>query len=68
MASRFDDWTRRYPATATWHGWSSEEATAVRRRAARLERLACGLAGVAPEAVGRLPWTARALATARAAG
>ena len=68
MASRFDDWTRRYPATATWHGWSNEEATAVRRRASRLERLACDLAGVAPEAVERLPWTARALATARAAG
>jgi hypothetical protein len=65
MAGRFADWTRRYPQTADWHGWTGGDAATVRRRAARLELAACELAGVAPEAVRRLAWTGRALATAR---
>ena len=68
MAGRFADWTRRYPEGANRHGWSGAEATAVRRRAERLESAACALAGVTPGAVRRLPWTGRALAVARAAG
>jgi len=68
MADRFADWTRRYPEGVSWHGWSGAEATAVRRRAERLESAACALAAVTSEAVRRLPWTGRALAIARAAG
>ena len=68
MAGRFADWTRRYPDGVNWHGWSGAEATAVRRRAEHLESAACALARVTPEAVGRLAWTDRALAVARAAG
>jgi hypothetical protein len=68
MAVRFADWTRRYPETAGWHGWSSVEAAAVRRRAERIEAEACALADVAPEAVRRLRWTGRALAAARSDG
>lgn len=68
MADRFTDWTRRYPKSAGWHGWSGAEASAVRRRAERLEAAACALAGVAPDVVRRLPWTAHALAAARASG
>ena len=40
----------------------------MRRRAEHLESAACALARVTPEAVGRLAWTDRALAVARAAG
>lgn len=65
MATRFADWRRRYPESAAWHGWSGAEAATVLRRAARLESLACGLAGVAPGGVRRLQWTGYAL---RAAG
>jgi|GEM_PF-751767 len=68
MADRFADWTRRYPEGVNWHGWSGAEATAVRRRAERLESAACALAAVTSEAVRRLPWTGRAIAIARAAG
>src|SRR5450759_5152181 len=68
MADRFADWTRRYPEGVNWHGWSGAEATAVRRRAERLESAACALAAVTSDAVRRLPWTGRALAIARAAG
>jgi hypothetical protein len=68
MAVRFADWTRRYPETAGWHGWSGVEAAAVRRRAERIEAEACALADVAPEAVRRLRWTGRALAAARSDG
>jgi len=68
MAGRFADWTRRYPEGVNWHGWSGAEATAVRRRAERLESAACALAAVTPEAVRRLPWTRRALAVVRAVG
>ena len=68
MAGRFADWTRRYPEGVNWHGWSGAEAAVVRRRAERIETAACALAGVAPRAVRRLPWTGRALAAARAAG
>ena len=64
MAGRFADWTRRYPESADWHGWSGPEAAAVRRRAERIESAACALAGVAPAAVRRLAWTGRALAVA----
>jgi hypothetical protein len=66
MAGRFADWMRRYPDGGGWHGWSSPEAAAVRRRAERIESAACALAGVRPEEVSRLRWTARALGVARA--
>jgi hypothetical protein len=66
MAGRFADWTRRYPESVGWHGWSGAEAAAVRRRAERIESAACALAGTTPGAVRRLRWTGRALAAARA--
>jgi HD superfamily phosphodiesterase len=60
MAERFASWQRRYPG-----GWSSAEAAAVRRRAARLESDVCRSAGVAPTDVRRLRWTGPALRAAR---
>jgi hypothetical protein len=60
---RFEGWRRRYPG-----GWSTDEESLARRRAAALERAVCARAGVTPAAVGRLPWTAPALAAARRRG
>jgi HD superfamily phosphodiesterase len=60
MADRFASWERRYP-----DGWSSDEAAAAHRRADELEAEVCGAAGVAPNEVGRLPWTGPAIRAAR---
>jgi hypothetical protein len=60
MAERFTSWQRRYPG-----GWSTAEAVAVRRRADYLESDVCRAAGVVPNEVRRLRWTAAALRAAR---
>jgi hypothetical protein len=65
MAGRFDEWARRYPEGHG--GWTPDVASAVRRRAERLESDVCALAGVAAGDVGRLVWTGPALARARTA-
>jgi hypothetical protein len=63
MADRFASWKRRYPDDGV--GWTADTRDAVRRRAERLEADTCRAAGVAPDDVGRLAWTARALRAAR---
>jgi hypothetical protein len=62
MATRFRSWERRYPAP-----WSAAPVEVLRQHAARLEADVCALAGVAPEAVGRLRWTTAALLAVSAA-
>jgi hypothetical protein len=62
LDARFASWARRYP-----DGWPDEAAGLVREHAKGLEADVCRLAGVVPEAVGRLRWTARALEAARMA-
>ena len=62
LHTRFAGWRARFPETwddATWRD--------VQTRAAQLEAVVCGDAGVDPVAVGRLRWTAAALRTARRA-
>jgi hypothetical protein len=72
MAERFESWERRYPpaerASRTRGTWSVETLTAVRSRAADIERRVCALAGVDPGEVRRLAWTGRAFADARGGG
>ena len=69
MAARFASWERRYPPEAragrARGAWTPEILEAVWRRAEMIELLACELAGVAPDEVRRLPWTGRALRSAR---
>jgi putative nucleotidyltransferase with HDIG domain len=67
MDERFAGWSRRYPDGPgdDEPSWSPELAREVRARAARLEAEVCGAAQVTPEEVGRAPWTAKALQTAR---
>ena len=65
MAHRFASWERRYPADRD--GWTRATRDAIRGRAERLEADVCRAAGVRPDEVRRLPWTARALACAREA-
>ena len=60
MAARFAGWDRRYPAK-----WDEATSRRVRGRADRLEGEVCGAAGVRPDEVRRLAWTARALVAAR---
>ena len=71
MADRFASWKRRYPPTMLAQRprdtWTVDTLEAVRFRAERLERCVCDIAAVTPAEVRRLPWTARALAAARAA-
>jgi hypothetical protein len=62
MAARFAHWHRRYP-----DGWTGGADERSRRRATELEMLVCARAGVSPGEVGRLRWTGRAFAAARAA-
>ncbi len=62
LHTRFAGWRARFPETwddATWRD--------VRARAAELEAAVCGDAGVDPDAVRRMRWTAAALRTARRA-
>jgi hypothetical protein len=56
MTARFGSWGRRYP-----RAWDPATVERVRARAERLEQDVCRAAGVAPEDVGRLSWTGRAL-------
>ena len=72
MDARFASWRRRYPpvevgalAGRSHETWDARTFDAVRRRAARLEAEVCRAAGVAPDRVGRLRWTARAIQAAR---
>ncbi len=58
MDARFARWERRHPD----YGDSLVRA---RRRAERLEHDICAAAGISPAEVRRLPWVARAMATAR---
>ncbi|HYN69102.1 MAG TPA: HD domain-containing protein [Candidatus Eisenbacteria bacterium] len=60
MAARFAHWARRRDALSPALGGT------VWLRAQRLEADVCAFAGTRPEAVGRLRWTGRALAAARA--
>lgn len=69
MEARFASWQRRYPpADGERHpaGWSRLTIDRVRVRAAALETGVCSDAGVRPETVRRLRWTAGALRRARA--
>jgi hypothetical protein len=61
MDERFASWRRRYP-----DGWDETTWQAVRGRAKRLEADVCHAAGIEPQEVRRLPWTAAALRLARA--
>jgi hypothetical protein len=69
MAARFGSWERRYPPEArsgrARGSWTSETLRAVWRRAEALELRVCEMASVTPEEVRRLPWTGRALRSAR---
>ena len=60
VADRFASWRRRYPG-----GWDERTWQAVGARAARLEADVCRAAGIAPDGVRRLAWTAAALQAAR---
>lgn len=60
MTARFSRWARRRDALSPALGGT------VWLRAERLEADVCAFAGTRPEAVGRLRWTGRALAAARA--
>jgi hypothetical protein len=68
MADRFASWERRYPprtrAGRSRASWSEEMVAAVWRRSEALELRVCEMAGVAPDQVRRLPWTARAIRAA----
>ena len=71
MDARFASWRRRYPSAigrspGRVSAWDETELAAVRARAARLEADVCRAAGVAPNQVRRLAWTARAMRSARA--
>ncbi len=61
MDARFAAWRRRYPGS-----WDDATWRAVRSRAAHLETDVCRAAGIEPDEVGRLAWTADALRAARA--
>jgi putative nucleotidyltransferase with HDIG domain len=67
MADRFAEWGRRYPALEDG-GSSWDRATVARAwaRAQRLEQDICRAAGIRPEDVARLRWTAAAFARAAA--
>ena len=71
MADRFAHWIKRYPpqerTSVLAGGWSSDTLALVRARSERIERMACELAGVAPEQVRRLRWTGAAMREAVAA-
>lgn len=70
MDARFASWRGRYPAPgADGRATGLDDATWQRvcDRAERLELDVCRAAGVAPEAVGRLAWTADAFGRARRA-
>lgn len=59
LDERFDRWVRKHPE------WAADLALA-RQRAGELEAEICGLAGVRPDEVRRLPWAEDAIRTVRA--
>jgi hypothetical protein len=68
MDARFRSWALRYPIVARdgrVTGWDDAGLRAVRSRAERLEIDVCRAAGITPEAVRRLAWTAAAFRAAR---
>jgi hypothetical protein len=69
LDARFAAWRRRHPPTEDASGgWNEAQLRAIRDRAGRLEAVVCAAAGVAPQDVRRLAWTASALRTAGSAG
>jgi len=79
LDARFASWRRRYPpgvdrpvrgraqedrAGKQGEGWDEATFRLVRERAERLEADVCATAGIRPEEVRRLGWTARALRAA----
>ena len=61
MAQRFGSWTRRYPPEGAGGGggaWDSATVEAVWRRSETIELRVCEMAGVEPDQVRRLHWTA----------
>lgn len=76
LGDRFASWRRRYPpdvraerprgtAERPRGTWDGATIRAVEARAARLEERVCALAEARPGEVRRLPWTGRAVRTAR---
>jgi HD domain len=61
LDDRFATWRRRHPGS-----WEDDVEVEVRRRAGRLEEVVCEAAGIRPEAVRRLRWTAAAFRAAAA--
>jgi len=68
LDARFASWRRRYPrldVEGRTVGWDDAVVEDVRRRVDRLEARVCEAAGVRPDEIRRLPWTAAALRAAR---
>jgi hypothetical protein len=67
MAARFAEWEGRFPPVEGGPAGTWDRATLarVRARAQRLEQDICRAAGLRPDEVRRLAWTARAIAEAR---
>jgi hypothetical protein len=64
LDARFASWRRRYPrldVEGRTLGWDDAAMAEVRDRAGRLEALVCDAAGIRPDGVRRLSWTAAAL-------
>jgi hypothetical protein len=61
LDDRFATWRRRHPVR-----WDDGAVAEVRKRANRLEAVVCEAAGIRPDEVRRLPWTAAAQRAARA--
>jgi hypothetical protein len=68
MDERFASWRRRYPVEPSRSGtegrrwnWDAATVALVATRAGELEREVCAAVGIAPEDVGRLRWSRRAL-------
>lgn len=68
MAERFASWRRRYPPGSRADdgaGWDDATLERVHRAAMALEADVCATAGIAPDAVRRLPWTGTPLGAVR---
>jgi putative nucleotidyltransferase with HDIG domain len=67
MDERFAIWRRKYAVAPSGSdtAWSEDRLAEIRDRADRLEAAICGAAGIEPESIRRLRWTARALGAAR---
>jgi hypothetical protein len=67
LDERFATWRRRHPRLdhdGRAVGWDDQVVRDVRRRARRLEDAVCAAAGIRPEEVRRLSWTAAAFRAA----